>query len=93
MTPPWPGMSAARILDPEAPLKRRFEEVAGLRRRPRSSEPEDHSGTTRRGPSRPARQQGPASAPQTMPTGAPDQVFDGETRGQSFGPPISRPPK
>ena len=35
----------------------------------------------------------PAAPPQATPTPKPDHVFAGESRGQSFGPPMSRPPK
>ena len=35
----------------------------------------------------------PATSAATRPLSAPDHVFFGETRGQSLGPPMPRPPK
>ena len=85
------GDQVARILDAEAPLQRRFEQVAALGDRAGGEPEQQHSAHVggRRRRDRQARR----APPQTTPTRKPDQVLAGDTRGQSFGPPISRPPK
>ena len=88
------GNEVARILDPCPALQGGFRK--GRRPatpRPRhETKPKDHrqiEGARREDLATTA----PITAPSTTPTIAPDQVLPGDTRGQSFGPPISRPPK
>ena len=89
-TPPWPGMIAAGILHAEAPLHRRFEEIAGLRG-DRERRGEKKAGDDSRPPRSADASRPPATIAAASPVSAPDQVFFGETRGQSFGPPKRAP--
>ena len=90
-TPPWPGMIVPESFTP----KRRF--TADSKRSPacaaiESGTRQKSAGHERAGPGQTASQ--PARDDRGgKPASAPDHVFFGDTRGQSFGPPIARPPK
>ena len=84
------GNQMAGILDAELPLQRGFEEIAALAPRRRSR---GRSETAQASELSVGAATSPAAAPHATPTQNPDQVFAGETRGHSLGPPISRPPK
>ncbi len=84
------GNEAARILDAEPALERRIRTGRRVPTRPR---PQARARTAGRSGSPTAKRSRPSAAPANAPAIAPDQVLPGDTLGQSFGPPISRPAK